>query len=142
MPSSRQRPQAPPARPGPLHGRVLPVDPRCERARGGLSRNRSACAADAASSVPALRGRPAKADPVTGTFVCVLTRNRILLGMAGLWSLLLIPSVPLAQHECFGFIGFLAHSPLYAFMALSAGFIALGAALAVRSAATAVRARR
>ncbi len=62
--------------------------------------------------------------------------------MAGLWLLLLIPSVPLAQHECFGFIGFLAHSPLYAFLALTAAFVALGAALSVRGAAGAVRGRR
>ena len=57
------------------------------------------------------------------------TRGRVLVGLAGLWCLLLIPSVPLAQHKCFGFIGFLAHSPLYAFMALSAGFVALCAVL-------------
>ena len=46
--------------------------------------------------------------------------------LAGLWVLLLIPSVPLFGHECHGFVGFLAHSPLYAFMALTPVVGALG----------------
>ena len=69
----------------------------------------------------------------------MLTRRRVVLGLGALWCLLLVPSVPLAQHQCFGFVGFLAHSPLYAFLTLTAGFVAFGAALSLRSAAAAFR---
>ena len=53
-------------------------------------------------------------------------------GAGGLGLLLLIPSIPLSQHQCFGFIGFLAHSPLYAFLALTAGLLAVGLVFALR----------
>ena len=53
-------------------------------------------------------------------------RQRFLAGAGGLWLLLLIPSTPLSQHQCFPFIGFLAHSPLYAFLALDGRSYRLG----------------
>ncbi len=45
------------------------------------------------------------------------------------WCLLLVPAAALHGHVCYGFVGFLAHSPLYAFYALSA---VLALAVAVR----------
>ncbi len=59
------------------------------------------------------------------------------MGAGGLWLLLLVPSIPLYQHQCFGFIGFLAHSPLYAFLALTAGFLAAGLLFSLRRLAVA-----
>ena len=61
--------------------------------------------------------------------------RRVLIGLAIAWVVLLVPSIPTFGHECHGFVGFLAHSPMYAFFALSAlwlllAMVALGRRLA------------
>ena len=66
-------------------------------------------------------------------------RKRFVAGAGGLWLLLLIPSIPLSQHQCFGFVGFLAHSPLYGFLALTVGLLATGLVVALRRLAPGVR---
>ena len=48
-----------------------------------------------------------------------MRRPRPLTALVVAWFLLLLPSVPLFGHECHGFVGFLAHTPLYAFQGLT-----------------------
>ena len=55
-----------------------------------------------------------------------MLRRRLLLALGALWLALLVPGVLLWNHECHGAIGLLAHSPLYAFQALSAFFAVVG----------------
>ena len=52
--------------------------------------------------------------------------------LLGAWALLAIPSVPLAGHQCYGFVGFLAHSPLYAFLVLTGVLAVAGLAAGTR----------
>ena len=52
--------------------------------------------------------------------------RRLLVPLGALWTALLVPAVMLWNHECHGAIGLLAHSPLYAFQALSAVFAVMG----------------
>ena len=58
-----------------------------------------------------------------------MLRRPVLLSLAVLWVVLLVPAIPLSQHDCHGLIGVLAHSPLYAFMGLTA-FLAVGSSIA------------
>ena len=51
---------------------------------------------------------------------------RVLLALGALWLALLPAGVALWNHECHGAIGLLAHSPLYAFQALTAFFVVVG----------------
>ncbi len=51
--------------------------------------------------------------------------RRVLVPLGVLWAALLVPAVLLWNHTCHGAIGLLAHSPLYAFQALSALFVVL-----------------
>ncbi len=65
-----------------------------------------------------------------------LDSRRLLLPLLGTWTALLVPSVPLSMHDCHGFVGFLAHSPLYAFFGITAvlaGISALSVLRALRS---------
>ena len=48
------------------------------------------------------------------------------------WLLLLVASMPLANHDCHGVVGALAHSPFYAFVALTASLCVAGLASVVR----------
>lgn len=48
-----------------------------------------------------------------------LGRHRLFFALSGLWLALLVPSIPLSDHTCHGFVGLLAHSPLYAFQGLT-----------------------
>ena len=61
----------------------------------------------------------------------VLSRPRQL-GVFSLWLALLLASVPIANHDCHGVVGALAHSPFYAFIALTVGLCAAGLASVVR----------
>ena len=58
-----------------------------------------------------------------------MLRRPVLLALGGVWAALLVPAIPLSQHDCHGVVGALAHSPLYAFMGLTA-FLAVGATVA------------
>ena len=40
-------------------------------------------------------------------------------GLIALWGVLAVPGIALWGHECSGFVGFLAHTPLYAFQGLT-----------------------
>lgn len=69
--------------------------------------------------------------------IAVLSRTpspRALLLLTLLWAAL--PSIPLSMHECHGFVGFLAHSPLYAFLGVSVLLTAIAALALVRSVKT------
>ena len=57
-----------------------------------------------------------------------MLRRPVLLALGGLWVALLVPTVPLSQHDCHGLIGVAAHSPLYAFVGLTA-FLAVAASV-------------
>lgn len=54
-----------------------------------------------------------------------LSSRRVFLALGPLWLALLVPTIPLSNHTCQGFVGFLAHSPLYAFQALTVVLVGL-----------------
>ena len=50
------------------------------------------------------------------------------LSVLSVWLVLLVATVPLANHDCHGLVGALAHSPFYAFVALTVGLCVGGLA--------------
>ena len=57
--------------------------------------------------------------------------RRLVIAAAAVWALLAVPASQLWGHECHGFVGFLAHTPLYAFQGLT---VLLAAGLIVSAA--------
>ena len=51
---------------------------------------------------------------------------RTLLAIGGLWAALAPAALSQVGHQCFGFVGWLAHTPLHAFRVLSVAVLALG----------------
>ena len=65
-----------------------------------------------------------------------------MLALLGLWLVLLLPSAKLMGHTCYGFVGFLAHSPLYAFQGLTLVLALAGAVIGARAVSRASSAAR
>ncbi len=61
-----------------------------------------------------------------------MASTRRFMVMTGLWAALLVPTISLSMHDCHGFVGALAHSPVYGFIALSAALPALAMVAAAR----------
>lgn len=48
-----------------------------------------------------------------------LASRRSFAVLAALWACLAVPAAALSDHTCHGFVGLLAHSPMYAFQLLT-----------------------
>ena len=59
--------------------------------------------------------------------------HRLFFALTGLWLAVLVPTVPLSGHTCHGLVGALAHSPLYAFQALTVVLVGMAVVTAPRS---------
>ena len=61
-----------------------------------------------------------------------MTPNTLFGAAFALWLALLVPTIPLSMHDCHGFVGALAHSPLYAFIGVTAALPFVGMVAASR----------
>ena len=69
--------------------------------------------------------------------VALLATRRAFSAMLAFWACLAVPAAALADHTCYGFVGFLAHLPIYGFQVLTPVLVLIALAVSARGAPTA-----
>ena len=66
------------------------------------------------------------------SYAAQMLLRRLFVALIALWAVLAVPAVAFWGHTCYGFVGFLAHTPLYAFQGLTVLFVAVAAMSGLR----------